>query len=61
MSKHIEFKIRDEGRKVTIKTTERDSYGRLMPSKTRVLTVSRLEFESALNNTTIEVPWEGLL
>lgn len=61
MSKHVEFKVRDEGQKVTIKTTERDAYGRLRPLQTRTFTVSREEFEAALNAATVEVPWKGLL
>ena len=60
MSKHIHISI-TKADNVKVETFERDSYGTIRQSTKRQITVSRREFERALDEATIEIPWRGLL
>ena len=66
MSKHIEFKITENARgekNVVVKTFYRryPSNGPVIQPSVRQWTVPLAEFERALNGTTVEIPWKGLL
>lgn len=61
MSKHIKFSITNGGKNVKVESQERDSYGTIKYGSKRVITVPREEFERALNEATVEIPWKGLL
>lgn len=66
MSKHIEVKVVDAKhgeRNVVVKTFYRryPPNGGIIPGSVRQWTVPLDEFERALNEVTIEVPWKGLL
>lgn len=62
MSKHIEIKVINEGQSVKVYTFHRRyPGGGKMPLDQRQWTVSREEFERALNDAQIEIPWKGLL
>lgn len=66
MSKHIEFKVIESKRgekNVEVKTFYRRYApdGPIIQGSVRQWTVPLAEFERALNSTTIEIPWKGLM
>ena len=67
MSKHIEFKVNPDGDggrgTVNVKTFYRryPPNGPVIQPSIRQWTVPLAEFERALNDAKIEIPWRGLL
>lgn len=58
--KSLRIKIQDKSEKVVLFITPKDVYGNRL-GRTQQITIPRHEFEKALSEATVEIPWTGLI